>query len=46
MKATRTQDAGDALIYYGRRYHRVGERSVQATHQVAANQGEASVCAR
>ncbi|MBB5404976.1 flavin reductase [Paraburkholderia youngii] len=46
VKATRTRGAGDALIYYGRRYHRVGERSVHATHQAAANQCEASACAR
>ncbi|MGF6853589.1 flavin reductase [Paraburkholderia sp. CI3] len=31
VKAARMQGAGDALIYYGRRYHRVGERSVHAT---------------
>ena len=37
VKAAHTHVAGDALIYYGRQYHRVGERSVHATH--AANAG-------
>ncbi|MFM0649301.1 flavin reductase [Paraburkholderia bryophila] len=32
VKAVQTQGAGDALIYYGRRYHRVGARSVHAAH--------------
>ncbi|RAS23440.1 flavin reductase [Paraburkholderia bryophila] len=32
VKGVRTQGAGDALIYYGRRYHRVGARSVHAAH--------------
>ncbi|SIT46288.1 flavin:NADH oxidoreductase subunit of alternative pyrimidine degradation pathway [Paraburkholderia ribeironis] len=32
VKAAHTQGAGDALIYYGRRYHRVGELSVHAMH--------------
>jgi flavin reductase len=37
VKAVRTRGAGDALIYYGRRYHCVGERSVHATHATAAS---------
>ncbi|MCC8396954.1 flavin reductase [Paraburkholderia sp. MMS20-SJTR3] len=36
VKAARTHDgARDALIYYGRRYHRVGADSVHAAHAVA-----------
>ena len=35
VKAAHTHRAGDdALIYYGRRYHRVGERSVHAAEPV------------
>ncbi|MGF6572896.1 flavin reductase [Paraburkholderia sp. GAS333] len=30
VQATHTRVAGDALIYYGRRYHRVGEYSLHA----------------
>lgn len=30
VKAAQTRVAGDALIYYGRRYHRLGESSVHA----------------
>ncbi|NIF81507.1 flavin reductase [Paraburkholderia sp. Cy-641] len=37
VKAARTRADGDALIYYGRRYHRVGERSVHASHATAAS---------
>jgi flavin reductase len=36
VKAAHTHVAGDALIYYGRRYHRVGARSVHATHAAEA----------
>lgn len=36
VKATHTRAAGDALIYYGRRYHRVGDDSLHATHAVEA----------
>jgi flavin reductase len=36
VKAARTHDAGDALIYFGRRYHRVGARSVHPAHRVEA----------
>ncbi|WP_144138666.1 flavin reductase [Paraburkholderia sp. BCC1884] len=32
VKAAHAPVAGDALIYYGRRYHRVGAASVHATH--------------
>jgi flavin reductase len=32
VQAVHTQGAGDALIYYGRRYHRVGDFSVHAAH--------------
>jgi flavin reductase len=32
VKAAHTHVSGDALIYYGRRYHRVGDDSVHATH--------------
>jgi flavin reductase len=31
VKAAHTQDGGDALIYFGRHYHRVGATSVHAT---------------
>ncbi|WP_233835431.1 flavin reductase [Paraburkholderia sp. ZP32-5] len=44
VKAARTRGAGDALIYYGRRYHCVGEGSVHeahAAHAEAASQCEA-----
>jgi flavin reductase len=37
VKAAHTQVAGDALIYFGRRYHRVGARSVHATHAAEAS---------
>jgi flavin reductase len=36
VKAAHTQVAGDALIYYGRRYHRVGEYSVHTARAVEA----------
>jgi flavin reductase len=45
VKDARTHVAGDALIYYGRRYHRVGERSVHAAHRAEAD-ANAAVPAR
>jgi flavin reductase len=36
VKAAHTHVAGDALIYYGRRYHRVGDDSLHATHAIEA----------
>ncbi|RKT21686.1 flavin reductase [Paraburkholderia sp. RAU2J] len=41
VKDARTHVAGDALIYYGRRYHRVGARSVHAAHRAEADAGAA-----
>ena len=45
VKDARTHVAGDALIYYGRRYHRVGERSVHAANRAEAD-ANAAVPAR
>jgi flavin reductase len=46
VKAARTQASGDALIYFGRQYHRVGERSVHPAHAVVAASALASEAAR
>ncbi|MGF6774204.1 flavin reductase [Paraburkholderia sp. GAS199] len=44
VTAVHTQRGGDALIYYGRRYHRVGAASMHDTHATkVANSAPAAV---